>query len=115
MGQEVDVGRLHEAAVRLGDRLDKAGQLLAAAYVSMAVDAIEASAAFGQGRDEGTEPRQRDEAMLNGVDLDFTLDGQGQVWMIREGDCHLLGPTAPVCGEMRRFLSSVAAGGDGCD
>jgi hypothetical protein len=113
LGQEVDVGRLHNAAIRLAGRLDKAGLCLGAAYVSMAVDAIEGSAAFRQGRDEGAGSRPEDEAMLNGVDLDFTLDEQGRVWMIREGDCHMLGPTDPVCGEMRRFLAGVAAGGDG--
>lgn len=105
--------RLHGRAVRLGAGLDRAGLCLAAAYVSMAVDAIEGSAAFRQARDEGTGSRHEDEAMLNGVDLDFTLDEQGRVWMIREGDCHVLGPTAAVCGEMRRFLAGVAAGGDG--
>jgi hypothetical protein len=131
---------LHADAVRLAARLDKAGQLLAAAYVSMAVDAIEGSAAFGQGRDDPSTgsgragragSRDQSEAMVNGVlrqaqddrsgggvapvaiDLDFTLDEQGRVWMIREGDCYVLGPTDPVCGEMRRFLTSVAAGGDG--
>jgi hypothetical protein len=33
--------------------------------------------------------------------------------MIRDGDCYVLGPTEAVCGEMRRFLADVAAGGDG--
>lgn len=113
MGQEVDVGRLHEAAVRLAAGLDKAGLCLGAAYVSMVVDAIEGSAAFRQGRDAGAGSGDQGEAMLNGVDLDFTLDEQGRVWMIREGDCHVLGPTEAVCGEMRRFLAGVAAGGDG--
>ena len=109
----MDVGRLHKAAVRLAAGLDKGGLCLAAAYVSMAVDAIEGSAAFRRGQDEGTGSRHEEEAMLNGVDLDFTLDGQGRVWMIRDGDCHVLGPTEAVCGEMRRFLAGVAAGGDG--
>lgn len=113
MGQEVDVGGLHNAAVRLAAGLDEAGLCLGAAYVSMAVDAIEGSAAFRQGREAGAGPPPRDEAMLNGLDLDFTLDEQGRVWMVREGDCYVLGPTEAVCGEMRRFLAGVAAGGDG--
>jgi hypothetical protein len=152
LGQEVDVGRLHEAAVRLAAGLDEAGLCLGAAYVSMAVDAIEGSAAFRQGREVRSDSPRQDEGMLNGVpfdtargvaqdrlrqaqddpstgsgragrsggiglpdaiDLDFTLDEQGRVWMIREGDCYVLGPTEAVCGEMRRFLAGVGAGGDG--
>jgi hypothetical protein len=123
--------RLHGTAVRLAAGLDEAGLCLAAAYVSMAVDAIEGSAAFRRGRGAGAGSRQEDGAMRSGVlrqaqddrsiggavpdamDLDFTLDEHGRVWMIREGDCHVLGPTEAVCGEMRRFLAGVAAGGDG--
>jgi hypothetical protein len=105
--------RRRRTAIRLRAGLDKGGLCLAAAYVSMAVDAIEGSAAFRQGRDEGAGSPHQDEAMLNGVDLDFTLDEQGRVWMIREGDCYVLGPTEAVCTEMRRFLAGVAVGGDG--
>ena len=108
--------------MRLAAGLDKAGLCLAAAYVSMAVDAIEGSAAFRQGRDDPSTgsgragrsgSRDRDEAVLNGVDLDFTLDAHGLVWMINDGDCHRLGGGEAVCAEMRRFLAGVAAGGDG--
>ncbi len=105
--------RLHGTAVRLAAGLDEASLPLAAAYVSMAVDAIEGSSAFGQARDDVAGSRPEGEAVLNGVDLDFTLDEQGRVWMIREGDCHALGPAEAVCGEMRRFLAGVACGGDG--
>ena len=68
---------------------------------------------FGKAGRVARNSPHRYEAVLNGVDLDFTLDQQGRVWMIREGDCSMLGPTEAVCGEMRRFLAGVASGGDG--
>ena len=91
--------------MRLAEEMDGAGLGLAAAYVSMAADSI---------LDGGeAEAAARDEGIATGVDLDFTLDERGQAWMIREGDCHLIGPGEAVCSEMRRFLADVAAGGDG--
>jgi ABC-type cobalamin transport system ATPase subunit len=89
--------------MRLAAELDEARLYQAAAYASMAVDVIERSA--GQA--------VHAEVMRTDVDLDFTLDEHGRVWMIREGDCHIIGRTDAVCAEMRRFLASVASGGDG--
>ena len=95
--------------MRLAAELDGARLYRAAAYASMAVDSI-GRAAEGEG---GSRIRVREDGRGADVDLDFTLDGQGRVWMIRDGDCHILGRTDPVCAEMRRFLAGVAAGGDG--
>jgi hypothetical protein len=88
--------------MRLAAGLDQAGLHQAAAYASMAVDSIERSA--------GEEIHAK--AMRTDVDLDFTLDEHGRVWMIREGDCHVIGRTDAVCAEMRRFLASVVLGDD---
>ena len=116
MGKELDSDRLRDAARRLAAALDRARLYKAAAYAAMAGDAVQAAAeAEGGSRipelPQGRHGRDDDEGAE--VDLDFTLDGQGRVWMIREGDCHILGRTEAVCAEMRRFLTCVAAGGDG--
>ena len=79
--------RLRNAAMRLAAELDDAHLYRAAAYASMAVDAINQSRG---------EP-QPDGDMQTDVDLDFELDEQGRVWMIREGDCHIIGRTDAVC------------------
>jgi hypothetical protein len=106
--------RLRTAAMRLAAELDEARLYQAAAYASMAADSIGepavGRAAEGEG---GSRIQVRDDGRGTEVDLDFTLDGQGRVWMIREGDCHILGRTEPVCATMRRFLAGVASGGDG--
>jgi len=94
------VERLRNAALRLAAELDEARLCHAAAYASMAADVIERSA----GGDAYAK------AMRTDIDLDFTLDEHGRVWMIREGDCHIIGRTDAVCGEMRRFLASVVLG-----
>jgi hypothetical protein len=86
--------------MRLAAELDEAGLYPAAAYASMAVDAIE--------RSVGAEAYAQ--AMRTDIDLDFTLDEHGRVWMIREGDCHIIGRTDGVCAEMRRFLAGVLLG-----
>jgi len=88
---------LRNAAARLAAELDDARLYRAAAYASMAVDAIDQS---------GEEP-EPDGDMRTDVELEFELDEHGRVWMIREGDCHIIGRTNAVCAEMRRFLNSV--------
>jgi hypothetical protein len=90
--------RLRNAAMRLAAELDDAQLCGAAAYASMVVDAID------QSRGE-PEPDMRTD-----VDLDFELDEHGRVWMIREGDCHIIGRKNAVCAEMRRFLTSIILG-----
>lgn len=107
--------------MRLAAELDSARLYKAAAYASMAADAVGEAAAAVMAEGEGGSripelPQGRPAGMTGGaadVDLDFTLDGEGRVWMIREGDCHILGRTDAVCAEMRRFLAGVASGGDG--
>jgi hypothetical protein len=94
--------RLRGAAARLAAELDEAGLFRAAAYASMTADAAA----------EALPTAQREAEMGTDVELDFTLDEHGRVWMIREGDCHIIGRTNAVCAEMRRFLASVARGED---
>jgi len=86
--------------VRLAAELDEARLYQAAAYASMVADAI----------DQSRDGARSDVDMRTDVDLDFELDEHGRVWMIREGDCHIIGRTNAVCAEMRRFLSSVVLG-----
>lgn len=66
----------------------------------MVVDAIDQS---------GGEPEPEGD-MRTDVELDFELDEHGRVWLIREGDCHIIGRTSAVCAEMRRFLASIVLG-----
>jgi hypothetical protein len=86
--------------MRLAAELDEARLYLAAAHASMAVDAIERSA--------GKAAYAR--AMRTDVECEFELDEHGRVWMIREGDCHIIGRKNAVCAEMRRFLASLVLG-----
>lgn len=89
-----------EAAVQLASSLDIAGLHHAAAYASMAVDAIT--------HPDGPPTTGLD--MRTDVELEFELDEHDRVWMIREGDCHIIGRTNAVCAEMRRFLTAVVTG-----
>lgn len=114
------VSRLRDAARRLAAALDRARLYKAAAYASMAADSIRAGKSpptevEGGSRIPGLPRgrRVRNDDRGADVDLDFTLDEQGRAWMIREGDCYILGRAEAVCAEMRRFLADVAAGGDG--
>jgi hypothetical protein len=91
---------LRDAAMRLAGELDEVRLYKAAAHVSMAVDAI----------DEGPAAPLGEVEMGTDVELEFELDEHGRVWMIREGDCHIIGRTNAVCAEMRRFLASVVLG-----
>lgn len=88
--------------MRLAAELDDAQLYQAAAYASMVVDAIDQSR--GNGVNDNDAPTD--------IELEFELDEHGRVWMIREGDCHIIGRTAAVCIEMRRFLRTVVLGDD---
>jgi hypothetical protein len=66
----------------------------------MVVDAI----------DESGGEAELDGDMRTDVELEFELDEHGRVWMIREGDCHIIGRADAVCAEMRRFLASIVLG-----
>ena len=88
--------------MRLAAELDEAGLFLPAAYISMAVDGILAGCGPPEAEDMRTD-----------VELQFELDEHGRVWMIREGDCHIIGRTHAVCAEMRRFLAAAVLG-EGC-
>ena len=104
--------RLRTAAMRLAAELDGARLYQAAAYASMAGDAIQAAGPPLTEAEGRSRIGVRDDEKGNDVDLDFTLDEQNRVWMIREGDCHIIGRTQAVCLEMRKFLANVALGRD---
>lgn len=91
------VERLRNAANRLAAELDDARLYQAAAYASMAADAIDYCG--GEALNEGDLPTD--------VDLDFELDEHGRVWMIREGDCHILGRADATALKMLSFAREV--------
>ena len=80
MGQEPDIDRLRNAAMRLAAELDEARLYRAAAYVSLAGDAIgepvgrAAQAGGGARIPELPRVGQVREDGRGEVDLDFTLD-----------------------------------------
>jgi hypothetical protein len=41
------------------------------------------------------------------VELQFELDEHGRVWIIRDGECDIIGRRNAVCAEMRRFLDAA--------
>jgi hypothetical protein len=96
------VERLRNAAMRLAAELDEVRLFQAAAHVSLGADAISRDPA----------PELSAERMRTDIELEFEFDEHGRVWMIREGDCHIIGRTEAVCLEMRKFLANVALGRD---
>jgi hypothetical protein len=103
--EPASIERLRNAAMRLAAELDEVRLFQAAAYVSMGVDAINRSPA----------PELTAAELRTDIELEFELDEHGRVWMIREGDCHVIGRQGDleaVCVEMRKFLANVALGRD---
>jgi len=94
------VDRLRHEASRLTAELDEARLYRAAAYVAMAVDAMDLTL---PGPVNDNRPR-------TDVELEFELDEHGRVWMIREGDCHIIGRKEAVRAEMWRFLRVLLPG-----
>ena len=92
--------RLRDKAARLTAELDEARLLQAAAYVAMAVDSM----------DRGGPGAVNDNAPRNDVECDFELDEHGRVWIILEGDCHIIGRKEAVRKEMWRFLRVLLPG-----
>jgi hypothetical protein len=73
------------------------GRLSRAAHIAMAIEAMDlALPASADGKRPPTD-----------IDLHFELDEHGRVWMIREGDCHILGRRDSVRDEMWRFLRGL--------
>jgi len=85
---------LRYAAARLAAEMDRARLFQASAYAAMAADAARA-APLGP------------EAMRTDVELDFCVDEFDRVWIILEGDCHIIGRRNAVCAEMSKFLASA--------
>ena len=96
------IERLRNAAMRLAAELDEARLFQAAAHVSLGADAI----------NRGPAPEPTAAQLRTDIELEFEFDEHGRVWMIREGDCHIIGRTEAVCLEMRKFLANVALGRD---
>jgi hypothetical protein len=96
-GAPPTAAELRYAAARLAAEFDRARLLQAAAYAAMAADAARA-APLGEAE------------MRTDVDLEFSLDEHDRVWIIFEGDCHIIGRRNAVCAEMSKFLALVALG-----
>ncbi|HEU0134981.1 MAG TPA: hypothetical protein VFR28_09170 [Allosphingosinicella sp.] len=87
-------GRLRNSALRLMAGLDEARLYQAAAHVGMAIEAMEMEPA----------PAVNDNKPGGDSEGRFELDRDGRVWMIRDGDCHIIGRKDYVRTEMWRFL-----------
>ena len=88
------VEQLRNSALRLTAELDEARLYQAAAYASMAVDAMERE----------PELAMNDNHLWSDVECEFELDEHDRVWMIRDGDCHIIGRKEYIRKEMWRFL-----------
>ena len=93
------VEEFRAAAMRLTAELDQARLHRAAAHMSMAVDAMT----------EAPEPAVNDNVYRSDVECEFELDEYERVWMIRDGDCHIIGRKDYVRTEMWRFLRTTLA------
>ncbi|HEX6376896.1 MAG TPA: hypothetical protein VFZ91_14385 [Allosphingosinicella sp.] len=94
------VERLRDTATRLTAELDEARLFQSAAYVAMAVDAM----------DRRLPAARNDNAPSADVECEFELDEHGRVWIILEGDCHIIGRREAVRREMWRFLRILLPG-----
>jgi hypothetical protein len=92
--EDPSVEHLRDAAMRLTAELEEARLFHAAAYVAMAIDAM----------DRRLPAPWNDNSPRTDVECEFELDEHDRVWMILEGDCHIIGRKAAVRREMWRFL-----------
>jgi hypothetical protein len=90
---------LRATAIRLTAELDQAKLHRAAAHVSMAVQALAGA----------PDPAVNDNVHRSDVECEFELDEHDRVWMIRDGDCHIIGRKDYVKTEMWRFLRTMLA------
>ena len=89
------VERLRGSALQLTADLDLARLHQAAAYVSMAVTALEK----GPARVAAGDRKYRSD-----VECQFELDEHDRVWMYLDGDCQIIGRKNYIRTEMWRFL-----------
>jgi hypothetical protein len=92
------VDELRDEAMRLAAQLDEARLYQAAAYASMVADAI----------DHSRGQPVNDNALATDVELEFELDEHGRVWMLKDGDAHIIGRRLAVIVQMRNFVASVS-------
>ena len=92
------VSALRDSAARLVADLDAAALYQAAAHASMALVAIiKAGDVFND-----NQPRTE-------TDLEFELDEHGRVWMIKDGDCEIIGRIWETRCAMLNFLSAAGS------
>lgn len=90
---------LRGAAMRLAAELDQAHLYQAAAYASMVADAIDNN----RGKEVNSSITRTD------IESEFELDEHGRVWLIKDGDCFIIGRELAIIIEMRRFLSNTVS------
>lgn len=93
------VEELRAAAMRLTAELDQARLHKAAAQVSAAVHMITGE----------PDPAANDNVYRSDVECEFELDEHDRVWMVRDGDCHIIGRKDYIRTEMWRFLRTMLA------
>jgi hypothetical protein len=93
------VEELRAAAMRLTAELDQSKLHQAAAYVSMAVDAMA----------KAQDPAVNDNVFRSDVECEFEVDEYDRVWMVRDGDCSIVGRKDYIRTEMGRFLRVLLA------
>jgi hypothetical protein len=86
--------------VRLAAELDEARFHHAAAYVAMALEAMDAT----------PEAAVNDNSGCNDVECYFDLDEHNRVWMYLEGDPYIIGRREAARAEMWRFLRVLLPG-----
>lgn len=91
--------RIRATAARLAGELDSLRLYQSAAFVAMAVDAMDRSL-----------PAANDNGPRSDVECGFELDEHGRVWIILEGDCRIIGRKEAVRKEMWRFLRVLLPG-----
>jgi hypothetical protein len=93
------VERLRAAAMRLTAELDQARLHQAAAYASMAVDAMA----------KDREGAVNDNVFRSDVECQFEVDEYERAWMYCDGDCCIIGRKDYIRTEMWRFLRVLLA------
>jgi hypothetical protein len=91
------VEALRATAMRLTAELDQARLHQAAAYVSMAVDSMA----------KAPDPAVNDNIYRSDVECEFEVDEYDRVWMVKDGDCHIIGRKDYIRTEMWRFLRTT--------
>ena len=93
------IEQLRNSARRLIAGLDEVRLYQASAFVALALEAM----ALGPAR------AVNDDRPRSDSECEFELDEQERVWMVLDGDCHIIGDKGHLRTEMWRFLRVLLA------